>query len=141
MEKFKFRLYAYVFMDNHAHMLMAADQAPLAKIMRGIQQSYTQYYNRKYGRVGHVFEQRYKAKLCKQDSYLVNLLRYIHKNPVRAGLTKSVDYRWSSHRAYHTGDGRLVDIDFLLAFFASDIQTAIKRYRLFMDEKDVADEC
>jgi len=71
-EKFK---YAYVLMDNHSHMLAAVDQAPLARIMQGIQQSYTQYYNRKYARVSHVFEQRYKAKLCKQDAYLINLLR------------------------------------------------------------------
>lgn len=139
-QKFKLQLYAYVIMDNHAHLLGAVDREPLAKIMQGIQQSYTQYYNRKYGRAGHVFEQRYKAKLCKQDSYLLNLLRYIHQNPVKAGLTQSVKYEWSSHHAYHTSNGRLVDIIYLLSFFSNNSKTAIAKYRDFMDEKVLEDD-
>jgi len=108
--------------------------------MQGIQQSYTQYYNRKYVRVGHVFEQRYKATLCKQDAYLINLLRYVHQNPLKAGVTQNVEYEWTSHRAYHTGDDLLVDIEFILAYSADNIQTAINRYRLFMAEKELADD-
>ncbi|WP_432404137.1 transposase [Wukongibacter sp. M2B1] len=75
-EKYEGKLYAYVIMDNHAHLLIEVLRTPLSKIMQLIQQTYTQYYNKKYDRTGHVFEQRYKAILCNRDEYLLELIRY-----------------------------------------------------------------
>ena len=66
-ERYQFKLYAYCLMDNHIHMLIEVSEVPLAKIMQGIQQVYTQHYNKKYKRTGHVFQQRYKAVLCNKD--------------------------------------------------------------------------
>ena len=99
-ERYGFHLYAYVIMDNHAHFLIQVEKVELAKIMQGIQQRYTRYYNQSYGRSGHAFEQRYKAKLCSDEKYLLTVLCYIHQNPVKAGLTVGVNYRWSSHSMY-----------------------------------------
>ncbi|MCG8500583.1 MAG: transposase, partial [Firmicutes bacterium] len=73
-KKYSFKLYAYCIMDNHAHILIEVDKAPLSKIMQVIQQVYTQNYNKDYERTGHVFEQRYKAIICDKDSYLLNLI-------------------------------------------------------------------
>ena len=99
-DRYGFQLYAYVIMDNHVHMLLRVRETPLAKVMQGIQQRYTQYYNRRYNHSGHVFEQRYKAFLCENDSYLVALVRYIHQNPLRMKMLEGINYTWSSHQAY-----------------------------------------
>lgn len=100
-ERHKFILYAYVLMPNHVHLLIETGLTPLSKIMQGLQQSYTYYFHRKYKTVGHLFQGRYKAILCQRDTYLLELVRYIHLNPVRAGLaTNPEDYLWSSHLVY-----------------------------------------
>ncbi|OYD14337.1 hypothetical protein CH333_08310 [candidate division WOR-3 bacterium JGI_Cruoil_03_44_89] len=99
IERYDFFIYAYTLMSNHIHLLVEAGDTPLSKIMQGFLQSCTQYYNRKYKIVGHLFQSRYKAILCDKDVYLLQLLRYIHMNPVRAKIVESPsDYLWSSHR-------------------------------------------
>jgi putative transposase len=69
-------------MGNHIHLLLETRDVPLSRIMQGINQSYTLYFNRKYREVGHLFQGRYKAILCDRDAYLLSLLKYIHNNPV-----------------------------------------------------------
>ena len=138
-QKYQFNLFAYVIMDNHAHLLVEVGNEPLAKIMQGIQQSYTQYYNRKYKRVGHVFEQRYKAKLCKNDAYLLSLIRYIHQNPVKARIREGMYYQWSSHGTYQRGRNELVKTDFVLSLFSQHKAAAIKAYMSYI-EKETSDE-
>lgn len=76
------------------------NKTPLSKIMQGIQQVYTQKYNKKNNRTGHVFQQRYKAILCNMDGYLIYLTKYIHMNPVKAGIIEGINYKWSSYREY-----------------------------------------
>jgi len=73
-------------MPNHVHLLVETGSTPLAKFMQGLQQSYTQHFNRSYRKVGHLFQGRYKAIICDRDKYLLALVRYIHLNPVRAKL-------------------------------------------------------
>ena len=104
-------LHAYCLMPNHVHLLTRTTTAPLDRFMQCLQQSYTQWYNRRHGQVGHVFQGRYKALPCATDEYLVTLVRYVHLNPVRAGLvTRPEEYRFSAHRAYLAGDSTgLVD--------------------------------
>lgn len=100
-QRYRFHVYAYVLMPNHIHLLVETDRVPLAKIMQGIQQSYTAYFNKKYRLAGHCFQGRYKAILCDRDAYLLTLVRYLHLNPVRAGLVQAPEeWRWSSHKAY-----------------------------------------
>ena len=80
---------------------MEAKQVPLSRILQGINQSYTMYFNRRYATVGHLFQGRYKAILCDRDSYLISLVKYIHMNPMRAGVAKTLEaYPWSSHQSY-----------------------------------------
>jgi REP element-mobilizing transposase RayT len=97
-------LHAYCLMPNHVHLLARTSTSPLAKFMQGVQQSYTQWFNRVHEKVGHVFQGRYRAIVCDSDEYLVTLVRYIHLNPVRAGLVAHPDlYPYSGHRALLTG--------------------------------------
>jgi putative transposase len=99
--KFRVRIYAYCLMPNHVHLLLETGSVPLAKFMQGLQQSYTQYFNRRHRKVGHLFQGRYKAIICDKDKYLLTLVRYIHLNPVRAELAKRPErYAHSGHRSY-----------------------------------------
>ena len=98
-------LHAYCLMPNHVHLLASTNASPLAKFMQGLQQSYTQWFNRAHEKVGHVFQGRYRAIVCDSDEYLVTLVRYIHLNPVRAGLTTEPgSYPYSGHRALLAGE-------------------------------------
>jgi REP element-mobilizing transposase RayT len=102
--KYDVTIYAYCLMPNHVHLLLECGKTPLGKFMQGLQQSYTQYYNRKYKKVGHLFQGRYKAILCQRDVYLMELIRYIHLNPVRSKLAKRPqDYRYSGDPVYRSG--------------------------------------
>jgi len=109
--KFHLRIYAYCLMPNHVHLLLESGSAPLGKFMQGVQQSYTQYFNRSYRKVGHLFQGRYKAIICDKEKYLLALLRYIHLNPVRAGLAKRPEgYVYSGHRSYLIrGTAKVID--------------------------------
>jgi len=99
--KFNVRVYAYCLMPNHVHLLVESGSDPLGKFMQGLQQSYTQYFNYRYRKVGHLFQGRYKAIICEKDKYVLALLRYIHLNPVRARLVEQPEgYVYSGHRSY-----------------------------------------
>jgi len=132
-EKFSFSLYAYVLMDNHLHLLIEVANHTLAQIMQGIQQSYSKSFNLRYDRVGHVFQQRYDARLCTVDSYLRTVLKYIHANPVKAGIADTLNYRWSSHNSYIRGDFSFIDADKMLGLFANNLDAAILQYNEFMN--------
>ena len=98
-------VYAYCLMPNHVHLLVETGAQPLSRFMQGLQQSYTQYFNRRYRKVGHLFQGRYKAIVCDKDQYLLTLIRYIHLNPFRAKLVRNVDdYRYSGQRHYAQGE-------------------------------------
>jgi REP element-mobilizing transposase RayT len=97
----RFRVHAYVLMVNHVHLLVETGEDPLSRIMQRVGSGYTQYFNRRHKLVGHLFQGRYKAILCDKDSYLLELSRYLHLNPVRAKVVKEPgEYRWSSYGAY-----------------------------------------
>lgn len=100
-EKLPFFLYAYCLMTNHVHLLMERMTDDIGRIMHRVLTGYTQYYNRKYRRSGHLLQGRHKAILCQSDMYLSELVRYIHLNPVRAKMVRKVEnYPFTSHRAY-----------------------------------------
>ncbi len=102
--KYGHTIHAYCLMPNHVHLLVESSHEPLAKFMQGLQQSYSQYFNLRHRKTGHVFQGRYKAIVCEQDEYLLQLIRYIHLNPVRAGMVKEPQqYLYSGHRAYLQG--------------------------------------
>jgi len=100
------KLHAFSLMPNHYHMLIETPAGNLSRAMRHLNHVYTQRFNRLTNRDGHLFRGRYKSILVEEDAYLVELMRYIHLNPVKAGLVKSPEqYKWSSHRIYLKGDG------------------------------------
>ena len=135
-QRYRFKIYAYVLMSNHVHLLLETGTTPLAKILHGIQFTYTQHYNWRYGTVGHLFQGRYQAILCDRDAYLLELVRYIHLNPAR--LPKPQDpaqYRWSSHHAYLGRKGPIaVDTALVLGQLGNSVSQASKAYRKFIDE-------
>lgn len=136
-EKYGFALYAYVLMSNHVHMLIETGKDPLSKILQGISQSYTIYYNRKYRTVGHLFQGRYKAILCNRDEYLLALLKYIHLNPVRAKIAETAaDYEWSSHGSYASRESKdpLVDTEKVLKLFSGNKTAGRKLYKAYMED-------
>jgi putative transposase len=98
-DRYGFRLYAYVLMEMHVHLLLERGHVPLSKILQGINQRFTMYFNWRHGTVGYLSQGRYKAILCDRDAYLFSLVKYLHCNPVRAGMVQQPgEYRWSSHR-------------------------------------------
>jgi putative transposase len=136
-------IYAYVLMNNHVHLLIETGEIPLSKIMQGVNQTYTMYFNRRYRTVGHLFQGRYKAILCDKDAYLLGLLKYIHQNPLRARITERVDaYPWSSHHAYRGKDNPLdlVDTEQVLRLFSESRSRARAKYREFMAGQDTLDK-
>src|SRR4030042_6587968 len=106
-------------MSNHYHLLIETPRANIKQVMQNINTSYTVFINRKYGRSGHLFQGRYKAFIVDKGGYLLALGRYIHLNPVRAGVVRRPEESgWSSYRDYLSGrnDG-LVDTDETLGLF------------------------
>ncbi|MDQ7792156.1 MAG: transposase [Clostridia bacterium] len=102
-------LHGYVLMPNHIHLILQAGARPLSKLMQVVQQTYTQGFNKRYERVGHVFQGRYKAFLIDEESYLLALIRYIHLNPVRANICATPEqYPWSSHHTTPPAKDRAV---------------------------------
>jgi len=114
----KVRIAAYCLMSNHYHLLVQTPEANLSRYMRHINGLYTQYFNRTYKSDGQLFRGRYKSIVIDGDSYLLELVRYIHHNPLNAGLAKRLeDYSWSSHRAYISkgNEGKWMHNDFVLS--------------------------
>lgn len=98
------KLHAFSLMPNHYHLLIETPMGNLSRAMRHLNHVYTQRFNRLTGRDGHLFRGRYKSILIEEDAYLIELLRYIHLNPVRAGMTKRPEqHRWTSHHYYLKG--------------------------------------
>lgn len=99
-EKYHYELYAYVLMDNHIHLLVRDKESNLSSIMQSLAISYALYFNKKYNRIGHVFYNRFKSKEVETISYFLNLVRYIHFNPEKAGICDYTKYQWSSYQHY-----------------------------------------
>ena len=136
-KRFNWVCHAYCLMSNHYHLLIETPDANLSKGMRQLNGVYTQAYNRANGRVGHVFQGRYKAIMVEKQGYLLELARYIVLNPVRASMVRSVSqWRWSSYRAT-TGqvlNPGWLNTDWLLASFSKRKSQAVKLYKAFVAE-------
>ncbi len=134
-------LFAFVIMGNHYHLAIRTAQTPLSKIMHRINSNFGRYYNQDRGRTGSVFEGRYKAFLIENEKYLLSVIRYIHRNPVRAAICSSVDgYSWSSDQAYRGKDYSFVRTDILLSILGSNREQARLEYNRLMGLDDDYDE-
>ncbi len=95
------KVHLFCLMTNHVHMVIEIGRIPISKIMQLISNCYTRYMNKKLDRMGHLFQGRYRSKLIQDDGYLIELCRYVHMNPLQAGMVEKLeDYRWSSHLSY-----------------------------------------
>jgi REP element-mobilizing transposase RayT len=112
-----FEVYAYCLMGNHLHLLIRTEEngETLGQIFRRLGAQYVYWYNGKYGRVGHLFQDRYRSEPIEDDAYLLSVLRYIHQNPVKAGMVQDMaDYPYSSYREYlKQKSGELADVTFI----------------------------
>ena len=99
------KLYCWCLMGNHFHLLAYADLELLSAAMKSLLARYAIYFNTRHGRSGHLFQDRFKTEAVNTDEYLMTVVRYIHKNPVKAGLSSSCDYRWSSFGEYFSTGG------------------------------------
>jgi REP element-mobilizing transposase RayT len=117
----EYEVYAYCLMGNHFHLLLKVGKENLELVIKRIAGSYVYWYNLKYRRSGHLFQDRYKSEAVEDDSYLLTVIRYIHQNPIKAGLCKCIsDYEYSSYGDYVAGDSRLVDLGFALSIADKD---------------------
>ncbi len=134
LERYGHRIHAFCLMTNHIHLAIQIGDVPLSRIMQNISFRYTQWINWRHKRTGHLFQGRFKAVLVDADSYLLELTRYIHLNPVRTLLVHSPEeYFWSSHRAY-LGEMNIpwLTIDWVLSHFGPDSGQARAAYTDFM---------
>ncbi len=139
LTRFKACCLAWAFMPNHFHLLYHSKTGNLVDFMRCLMSGYSIYFNRKYERVGHLFQNRYKSSLIDTERYLLELIRYIHLNPVRSGLVSSVEtlsrYPWTGHYEI-MASGRLPweEYPFIQEFFSSKYLPDMDVYLTFLGE-------
>lgn len=139
-EKSGYEIYAYCLMNNHIHLLIKETTEDLGIVFRRLGASYVYWYNWKYGRRGHLFQDRYKSESVESDSYFLTVLRYIHQNPYKAGIVKNVsDYPWSSYREY-VGEPWICNIEFGLDLFSANETETVKLFKEFNTAEN-QDQC
>ena len=133
------RVYAWALMTNHVHILFKSGKQGISQVMRKQLTWYAQYFNHRHKRSGHLFENRYKSVLCDEDNYLLALIRYIHLNPLRAGIVKTIEeldrYPWCGHSAViGKRECSWIDTYYVLAQFGDTKRKARNEYRRFVGE-------
>ena len=128
----KINILGYCLMKNHVHLLLKENEISLAILMKKIGSSFVYKYNEKYDRVGHLFQDRFKSEVVENDKYLLTVLRYIHNNPVVAGLVENIqDYKWSSYKNYVYNKG-FINTSLVLDILSEKAIIAKKKYVRFM---------
>lgn len=144
LQKYKaisqYELYSYCLMDNHVHLLIKESKETISEVMKRISSSYVYWYNLKYERCGHLFQERFKSESVENRDYFLTVLRYIHQNPIKAHLETYVfECKWTSIHEY-VGKVKIVDIDLGLQLFSSDRKKAIQLFTAYMNEVN-NDQC
>lgn len=138
------QIMGYCLMNNHVHILLREGKTGVARIMKRIGTSYAFWYNWKYQRSGHVFQDRFKSECIEDDNYLKAVIRYIHQNPVKAGIVELPElYRWSSCADYYEDKKRsvkLTETEFILELFGENQEKSIEEFKRFMEQAN-EDKC
>ncbi len=130
-------LFAFVILDNHYHLALRTGTKPISKIMHWVNSRYARRFNRLYSRSGHVFEGRYQAIPVENEHYLLRVIRYIHLNPVRAGIRSlPEEYMWSSDRIYRSLQSSFVNWDLMMSIFSNNLPHALSEYKHFMGQEE-----
>ena len=135
----QFKLYAFVLMSNHIHLLIEPSEEPLSTVFTRIETRYALWYNKKYQRTGYLFQNRFRSEAVDTDQYFMTVLRYILQNPMKAGLeSRPGSYRWSSFQAYEKGKGAVTDIQYALDLFGN--KETLMEYLVQSNDDTVMDE-
>ncbi len=138
------KIYGWCLMGNHVHLLLGEGNEDISVTMKRIGVSYAWYYNWKYNTVGHLFQDRFKSEGVDSDAYLLTVIRYIHQNPAKAGLVKSLsDWKWSSCAGYYGNDiypPGLLDSELILSMISGEKKNAITDFKKF-NEVENEDPC
>ncbi|WP_373657520.1 transposase [Sporomusa acidovorans] len=136
----KYSIYAYCLMDNHVHLLVNEGNETISQIMKKINISYAYYFNKKYSRIGHLFQDRFKSEAIEDEGYLLSAVRYIHNNPVKAHIVmQAEDYKWSSYGLYvgkcqYAKDS--IDEEFILGIFSCEREKAVELFKEFSRQEN-----
>ena len=134
-----YKLMSYCLMENHLHLLMKEEKEKLVQIFKRIGARYVYWYNSKYNRTGHLFQDRFRSEPVDDDRYFITVLRYIHQNPVKAGMCKNASqYKWSSYRDYLNTRG-ITDTDFGLSLFHENTDKAKILFEELMNQEEKVD--
>ena len=132
----QYEIYAYCLMSNHIHLLIKEGKEELGIVFRRIGAKYVYWYNQKYRRIGHLFQDRFKSEVVEDDRYFLTVLRYIHQNPLKAGIEFDISkYPWSSYNDYLVDKG-ICDTEFPLSFFNETTIKAIILFKRFNTEEN-----
>lgn len=129
-EKYNYEIYAYCLMDNHVHLVIYDKEQKLSKLMQSIEISYAIYFNKKYERVGHLFQDRFFSKKVEDREYLKMVCRYIHQNPQKARIEKTENYKWSSYKEY-IENSKIINNELLLSIFSENKDNAKQEFIRF----------
>jgi REP element-mobilizing transposase RayT len=137
LEETKTACYAWALIPNHFHLLLRTGASPVSTVMRRLLTGYAQYYNKRHNRHGHLFQNRYKSILCEEEAYLFELVRYIHLNPLRANIVKTMDeldqHPYGGQSIIVNGKLSFMDADYILMQFDKSKRKARKMYREFVE--------
>ena len=134
-KKLECKIHAYCLMPNHVHILFKDKEELISDFMRNIASVYAYEFNQKHKRVGHLFQDRFKSIYVYNDEYLLRLIRYIHRNPEKAGICKTEEYKWSSYTEY-LYNNNIIEKDFILEKFDKNKNIALKNFIKFVNDKD-----
>jgi putative transposase len=142
--KTELKINGWCLMPNHAHLLLGEGKEAISLAMKRIGVSYAWFYNWKYQTIGHLFQDRFRSEKVEDDAYLMTVIRYIHQNPVKAGIVKrTLDWNWSSCHGYYGEKSfppGLLNPELILSLFSDQTDIAIQRFRQF-DTITNADRC
>ncbi|MGA2463630.1 MAG: transposase [Thermodesulfobacteriota bacterium] len=135
----KTQCFAWVLIPNHIHLLLRTGSTPLSRAMKRLLTGHAVYFNKRHQRSGHLFQNRYTSFVCEEDPYLLELVRYIHLNPLRAGLVKDLSeldrHLWSGHGVIMGGNKNdWQDVEEVLLYFSDRIGRARRAYRRFLEQ-------
>lgn len=135
-----YELYGYCLMSNHIHLLLKEGRESISITMKRISSSYVYWYNFKYERCGHLYQERYKSETVEDDGYFFIVLRYIHQNPVKAGIITEVgEYKWSSYNEY-AGNSKIADVNYAFEILSEEREKAKLCFEKYMKEPN-EDNC
>ena len=134
-KKVECTIHAYCLMDNHVHILFEDKEFIISNFMRDVLSHYASEFNKKYERVGHLYQERFKSEAVYNEKYLLRLIRYIHRNPEKAGICKTEEYKWSSYKEYMYKP-IIIEKSYILSKFSSKEDIAIKKFKEFVLNKN-----